>query len=84
MSSPFPGMDPYLEKSATTERAMQVRRIMNESLRQRTPQDRDRTMQVHMAQARGATANAFLLRCAMNFAIRLRKTQTGTDVHDDR
>ena len=75
---------PLAEDDATRERAMQVRRIMNESLRQRTPQERDRTMQVHMAQARGATANAFLLRHVMNFSIRLREIRTGTDLHDDR
>jgi hypothetical protein len=78
MPPPIPFTD-----DATMKRAMQVRRMMNESILQRTPQERDRMMQVHLAQARGTTANAFLLRCAMNFALRLRQARSERDAHDD-
>lgn len=45
----------HVSDDATIARAVQVCRIMNESLRQRTPQERDRIMQTHLAQARGAS-----------------------------
>ena len=76
--------DQRVEDEKTVERAMQVCRIMNESLRQRTPQERDRIMQAHLAQARGASANAALLRSATNLALRLRRARVETDGHDDR
>ena len=43
------------------ERAGRLRRVINEHLRNRTPQERDRTMQVFLAQARGPLRNVMLL-----------------------
>lgn len=54
------------------ERVLKLRAMMNNWLRSRTAQQRDRDMQVHLAEARGPIQNAFLLRHAYNFAIRLR------------
>ena len=45
----------------TAERAEKLRRMTADFLRSMTPQERDRTMQVHLAQARGPTRNAMLL-----------------------
>ena len=56
----------------TLSRAMRVRQLMNDRLRNMTPQERDRLMQIHLAQARGTIMNAYLLRAAMNFGIRIR------------
>ena len=44
-----------------TERAKRLTEIINEYIRSRTPQERDRTMQIHLAQARGPVRNARLL-----------------------
>ena len=57
------------------ERVLKLRAIMNDWLRQRSAQQRDRDMQVHLAEARGPIQNALLLRHAYNFAIRLRSIQ---------
>ena len=57
------------------ERAVRLRQMMNEYLRNRTPQQRDRIMQIHLAQARGPLANALLLRQMANFMIRAKKAQ---------
>lgn len=56
------------------ERARSAMRMMNEYLRSMIPQKRDRTMQIHLAQARGPTRNAMLL-CDMT-AMLLRARQT--------
>ncbi len=56
----------------TIKRAYRVRELMNEYLCNRTPQERDRIMQIHLAQARGTAANAHLLCQAMDFGIRIR------------
>lgn len=61
------------------ERVLKLRAIMNDWLRRRSAQQRDRDMQVHLAEARGPIQNAFLLRHAYNFAIRLRSTRTGPE-----
>ena len=53
-------------------RVLKLRAIMNDWLRKRSAQQRDRDMQVHLAEARGPIQNAILLRHAYNFAIRLR------------
>ncbi len=58
----------------TIERAMRLRRIMNEFVTTMTPQERDRVMQVHLAQARGPVRNAMLL-CEMT-AMLLRARQS--------
>ena len=61
------------------ERVLRLRAIMNDWLRTRSAQQRDRDMQVHLAEARGSIQNAFLLRHAYNFAIRLRSMQRRDD-----
>ena len=57
------------------ERVLKLRAIMNDWLRRRSAQQRDRDMRVHLAEAREPIRNAILLRCAYNFAIRLRSMQ---------
>ncbi len=59
----------------TIKRAERLRRMMNEYIRTMTPQERDRMMQVHLAQARGPVANARLLRAMTNFWLRVKKNQ---------
>lgn len=61
------------------ERAGRVRELMNDYLRNMTPQERDRRMQIHLAQARGPVMNGYLLRKAMDFGLRIR---AGRDVED--
>ena len=63
------------------ERAMRLRRIMNEYLRTRTPQERDRTMQVHLAQARGPVRNAMLLFEMTAMLLRARQTVQAKEQH---
>lgn len=58
----------------TIEGAMRLQRLMNEYLSTMTPQERDRLMQIHLAQARGPVRNAMLL-CEMT-AMLLRARQT--------
>ena len=48
------------------QRAIKLRKIMNDYIRNKTPQERDRMMQIHLAQARGTKMNAQLLRHSMN------------------
>jgi hypothetical protein len=67
----------------TTERARRVVALMNMRLRSMTPQERDRTMQVHLAQARGSVANAHLLRKAVRFSVALRAQRKMEDQSDD-
>ena len=63
------------------ERVLKLRAIMNDWLSRRSAQQRDRDMQVHLAEARGPIQNALLLRHAYNFAIRLRTSQTAPEAH---
>ena len=63
------------------ERVLKLRAIMNDWLRSRSAQQRDRDMQVYLAEARGTIQNALLLRSAHNFAIRLRASRTNSEVH---
>jgi hypothetical protein len=48
-------------------------------MQRRSAQQRDRDMQVHLAEARGPIQNALLLRRAYNFAIRLRLNRTDSE-----
>ena len=68
----------------TIERAMRLRRIMDEYLRTRTPQERDRTMQVHLAQARGPVGNITLLRKMTATMLRIKKAQQSEHEFDAR
>lgn len=69
----------------TTERAMCLRQMMNEFLRKMTAQERDRLMQVHLAQARGPAGNARALRSLTNALIRMRAARQASSsrVEDD-
>jgi hypothetical protein len=51
--------------------AARVRELMNSFISGMSPQDRDRRMQFHLAQARGPIQNAELLRHSMNLRIRI-------------
>ena len=46
----------------TVERAMRLRRMIADRLKNMTPQEQDRLMQTYMAQARGPIGNAMVLR----------------------
>jgi len=50
--------------------------LMNAAIRNTSPQQRDRNMQVHLAQARGPIANAELLRASMNTSLKLKQSRT--------
>jgi hypothetical protein len=52
-----------------TARASRVRELMDDYLRNRTPQERDRLMQIHLAEARGPAMNAWLLSESMDWAL---------------
>lgn len=58
--------------AATTARAMQLREMIAEMLRTQSPQERDRMLQQHLAQARGRERNALLLRQMTAFVLKLR------------
>ena len=62
-----------LNDPETMARAVRLRRLMDASLANQTPQERDRIMQMHLAQARGPLRNAVLL-CDMT-AMLLRARQ---------
>lgn len=57
--------------------------MMNEYIRNMTDAERDRLMQVHLAEARGIQMNAYLLRKAMDFAIRMRAASHRKDTAND-
>ena len=63
----------------TVERAVRLRRMTAERLRSMTPQERDRMMQVHLAQARGPAANAMLMRQLTATMLRIKKAQQKTE-----
>lgn len=67
----------------TCQRAMKLRELMNAAIREMTPQERDRTMQIHLAQARGPAANAMLLRQMTNLLIRARQAQPTPEPNRD-
>lgn len=58
---------------ATIERAMRLRRMTAEHVRDMKPHERDRLMQVHLAQARGPIKNAMVLRQMTATILRIRK-----------
>lgn len=58
----------------TLQRAMRVRHLMDDRLHTMTPQERDRLMQVHLAQARGPVRNATLLLEMTSMLLRARQT----------
>lgn len=72
-----------IDDPETQTRAMRLRRMMQEFLVNQTPQERDRMMQGHLAQARGPEGNAAALRRLMEFAIKLRKSRENRERRDD-
>ena len=69
----------------TIERAKRLCEIINEYLRTMTPQERDRTMQMHLAQARGPVRNAMLLFDMTAMLLRARQAalpKEQQDVHE--
>ncbi len=58
----------------TIKRATRLRRMMNEFITTMTPQERDRIMQVHLAQARGPLRNTVLLFEMTAMLLRARQT----------
>ncbi len=75
-------MTPHDEETA--ERGARLIGMMNERLRSITPQERDRTMQVHLAQARGPARNAMLLCDMMAMLLRARQTVQPEERQDVR
>ena len=67
---------------STIERAMQLRRMTSEFVRNLTPQQRDRMMQIHLAQARGPIENAMLLRQMTAAILRIRKERQTEPDHE--
>ncbi len=63
----------------TLERAVRLRLMTAEYLRAMSPQERDRMMQVHLAQARGPAKNLELLRSMTAMMVRIRKAQREQD-----
>jgi len=66
------------------ERAMRLRRLTAEMLARLTPQEWDRTMQMHLAQARGPVRNAMLLFDMTAMLLRawqLNQTEGGSMTH---
>jgi hypothetical protein len=69
-------------ESATIERATRLRRMTAEYVRDMKPHERDRLMQVHLAQARGPIKNVMLLRQMTATVLRIRKGRQ-TEVNDE-
>ena len=59
----------------TVARAEQLRRMMTDYLRNMSDAERDRMLQVHLAQARGGLLNAELMRRMTAFILRARAAQ---------
>lgn len=72
------------ESSDTAERAVKLRKMTADYLRNVTPQERDRTMQAHLAQARGPVANITLLRKMTATMLRIKKARQGENESDAR
>ena len=62
---------------------MRLRRMTAEYVRDMQPHERDRLMQVHLAQARGPIKNAMLLRQMTATVLRIRKGRQ-TEPNDER
>jgi len=66
----------------TLERAVLLRRMTADYLRAMSPQERDRMMQVHLAQARGPAKNLELLRRMTAMMVRIKKARQEQDGGD--
>jgi len=62
------------EEQAVLKRAVTLRIMTAERVRKMTPQERDRMMQVHLAQARGPQRNVTLLRQTAAALLRAKRT----------
>ncbi len=67
-----------LNDPGTMKRAVKLRGMMNRFITKMTPQQRDRIMQVHLAQARGARRNGDLLRQAVDRALQIQAARLPT------
>ena len=68
----------------TVQRTDRLRRMMNKMIRTMPPWQRDRLMQEHLAQVRGAKGNAQALRVLMNHLIRMRQGKVRrVESHDE-
>ena len=72
------------DEAAMVERAVKLRKMTAEYLRDMTPQQRDRMLQTHLAQARGPMGNIVLLRQMTAFIFRARKMQEQREQNDDK
>lgn len=66
------GEDRAAVDAATTARATRLREMIAKMIRTQSPQERDRMLQQHLAQARGRERNAMLLRQMTAFVLQLR------------
>jgi len=66
------------EDPDTIKRAVQLRKKTARWLKAMPPQQRDRMMQVHLAQARGPVANITLLRQMTSIMLRIKNSQKET------
>ena len=69
--------------SDTIERAMRLRRMTRDMLANMSPQERDRMLQQHLAQARGPVRNAILLRQMTAMVLRAREAAQAREAADD-
>ena len=67
----------------TIARAVQLREMTRDMLANMSPQERDRMMQRHLAQARGPVRNAVLLRHMTAMILRARKAAQVQEALDD-
>lgn len=67
----------------TSARAVQLRKMTRDMLANMTPQERDRMVQQHLAQARGPVRNAILLRQMTAMLLRARKAAQTGETRDD-
>ena len=67
------------QEHETRERALRLRRMTDDLLNGMTPQERDRMLQTHLAQARGPMPNALLVRQMTDVLLRARATTKQQD-----
>lgn len=65
------------------DRAVRLRKMTDELLNSMSPSQRDRMMQTHLAQARGARLNALLMRQVTDTLLRLQAQRSPSEqTHD--
>ncbi len=68
----------------THERAAQLTAILNQAVRNLTPQERDRRLQYHLAQARGPLRNLELMFETTAMILRAKSLTQNKDTHNGR